>query len=62
MASDRTVFDARRAKLWKEEVDAEFEAVKVILRQVADECSKDPIGDDTILLAMESVGQALNEK
>ena len=43
-------------------MDAEFEAVKVLLRQVADECARDPVGDDTILSAMESVGQALNEK
>lgn len=62
MASDRTVFDAQKANLWKKEVDAEFEAVKVLLRQVADECARDPVGDDTILSAMESVGQALNEK
>lgn len=62
MASDRTVFDARRAKQWKEEVDAEFEAVKTILSQVADECSRDPIGEDTILSAMDDVGQALNAK
>lgn len=62
MASDRIVFDAQKASLWKKEVDAEFEAVKVLLRQVADECARDPAGDDTILSAMESVGQALNEK
>ena len=49
MASDRTVFDARKAKSWKNEVDAEFAAVKLILRQVADECTRDPAGDDTIL-------------
>lgn len=62
MASDRTVFDARKAKSWKSEVDSEFAAVKLILRQVADECTRDPAGDDTILLAVESFGRTLNEK
>ena len=33
MATDRTEFDAQRAKAWKMEVDAEFAAVKVLLKK-----------------------------
>ena len=62
MATDRTEFDAQRAKAWKMEVDAEFAAVKVLLKKVTEECTKDPIGDDTILKAVDSAGQYLNEK
>ena len=57
MATDRTEFDAQRAKAWKMEVDAEFAAVKVLLKKVTEECTKDPIGDDTILKAVDSAGQ-----
>ena len=62
MSTDWTEFDAQRAKAWKAEVDAEFADVKVLLKQVTEECTKDPIGDDTILKAVDSAGQYLNEK
>jgi len=62
MASDRTEFDALRAKMWKAEVDSEFAAVKDLLRKVNEECSKDPVGDDTIMKAIEVANYKLNEQ
>lgn len=45
----------------QKQIDEELKEVKVVLKKVNKCCEKDPAEDDTILMAIDEVGQNLNE-
>ncbi len=53
--------EVAKAKAWVAEVQAEFEAVHALLKQVAEECMQKPEEDDTILNAFAEAGQQLQD-
>ena len=54
-------FDEARIAAWKREIDAEFDAVEIILRDVSEEVRRDPIEGDPVLEGIYNAGTKLEE-
>lgn len=52
-------FKVESAKQWQKDVEAEFQRVDALLKQVAEELKTQPYEDDTIMMGLKQTGEAL---
>ncbi len=54
-------FDEARINAWKKEIDAEFDAVERVLKDVTDEITRDPFEGDVVMEAFYEAGKKMEE-
>lgn len=54
-------FEEAKLQALKDDIDRELVAVRTLLMQVAAECESDPAEDDTVLIAIQKIGNEMHE-